>query len=331
MIQERYIGILQRLNSNHKSINNLKTMAIPTTRTRENGTITIDPELCTGCGKCITVCKSFNIVLTEGKATIGDPTRGFGCIGCGHCMAICPEGAIEIHGREMSPADLYELPKGDTKAGYDQLLSLLQHRRSIREYADREVEPEVIEKILEAAQTAPMGLPPSDINVLVIRGKEKSRAFAKDFSAYLKGMRFMTSGFFLAMMRPFWGKANDEMFRGFMRPLFSAYTDGMDEGENYINYDAPLLMYFYGSPYTDPADPLIAATYAMIAAESLGLGTCMLGAVHPFIQKGKKAEKFRKSHGIRYKSQEGLFVAFGYPAVRYRKGIRRTFASVTMV
>jgi hypothetical protein len=101
----------------------------------------------------------------------------------------------------------------------------------------------------------------------------------------------------------------------------------MKKGNNLVNYDAPLAMYFYGSPYTDPADPIVAATYAMIAGESLGLGTCMLGAIHPFIQSGGKAKKFREAHGIKYPSREGVFVIFGHPAVKYKKGIRRTFAS----
>ena len=131
------------------------------------------------------------------------------------------------------------------------------------------------------------------------------------------------------MMRPFWGKSNDEMFRNFVKPLFSIYTGSMKEGTDLVTYDAPLAMYFYGSPYTDPADPLIAATYAMIAAETLGLGTCMLGGIHPLIQSGKKAGIFRIAHGIKYKSREGLFVIFGHPAIKYQKGIRRTFASVT--
>ncbi|MCL2297098.1 MAG: nitroreductase, partial [Proteobacteria bacterium] len=86
---------------------------------------------------------------------------------------------------------------------------------------------------------------------------------------------------------------------------------------------------FYGSPYADPADPIIAATTAMYAAESLGLGTCMLGAIHPLIQYGSDAKKFREKHRIRCKSQEGIFVIFGYPSVKYRKGLKRTFASVT--
>lgn len=302
-------------------------MAIPTSRTKENAQVTINPEICTGCGLCVSVCKTFNLIV-ENKKAVETSNSSFGCIGCGHCMAICQTGAIEVYGRELSPNDMYDLPKKDDMSNYEQFLSLAQNRRSIREFADRNIETGTIEKILKAAMTAPMGLPPSDVNVLIISGKEKTRAFAIDFSDYLKGLRFMSSAFFLALMRPFWGKATDEVFKGFVKPLFKTYIDDMDKGNNYINYDAPLLMYFYGTPYSDPADPIVAATYAMIAGESLGLGSCMLGAVHPFIQNGRKARRFREKHNIKSKSKEGLFIAFGYPAVKYRKGINRTFASV---
>lgn len=302
-------------------------MSVPTSRTKTNGEITIRTELCNGCGLCVSVCKDFNLKI-ENEKVVKTDTSMFGCIGCGHCMAICPHEAIHINGREISPDDLFDLPSRKSSASFDSLLALLQRRRSVREFKDKDIDYEIIERIIEAASTAPMGLPPSDVNILVINGKDKANAFARDFSEYLKSLKFMTSGIFLTLMRPFWGKENDEMFRGFINPLFKAYIEEMEKGNNYINYDAPLLMYFYGTPYSDPADPVIAATYAMIAGESLGLGTCMLGAVHPFIQSGRKAKKFREAHKIKYKSREGLFVAFGHPAVKYAKGIKRTFASV---
>ena len=69
----------------------------------------------------------------------------------------------------------------------------------------------------------------------------------------------------------------------------------------------------------------------MLAGESLGLGTCMLGGVHPLIQNGKKAKIFRENWGIKFPSQEGLIVVFGYPAVKYKKGVRRTFADVKII
>ena len=303
-------------------------MAIPTSRTNQKADIKIYSEKCTGCGSCVSVCKDFSLVMENNVVRISDDPI-FGCIGCGHCMAICKAGAIEIYGRTLSPDQVFNLPEKREAANYEQLTVLLKRRRSIREFKDKEVGADLVEKILSAARTAPMGLPPSDVNVLIIDGKNKTRAFAEDFCKYLRGMKWFVSNWFLALMRPFWGKTNDEMFREFVKPVFNVFTTRMNEGLNLVNYDAPLALYFYGSPYTDPADPIVVASYAMIAAESLGLGTCMLGAIHPLIQNGRKARKFREDHGILYPSREGIFVIFGYPAVNYSKGIIRTFASVS--
>ncbi len=302
-------------------------MAVPTSRTKEKAEIRINEELCTGCGFCVRVCKDFSLEIVDGKARVSDKAI-FGCLGCGHCMAICPTGSIEIHGREISPDDLFELPPPESAADYDQLSSLMKRRRSIREFKDAPVPWEITDKILKAARTAPMGLPPSDVNVLVFDSKDKVKTFTIDFCNYLKGMRWMVSKWFITMMRPFWGVVNDELFRRFLRPLFHIYARNPKEGVNMVTYDAPLAIYFYGSPYSDPADPIIAATYAMLAAESMGLGTCMIGGIHPFIQKGSRARLFRDIHGIKYASKDGIFVIFGFPDVEYSKGINRSFASV---
>jgi nitroreductase len=243
-------------------------------------------------------------------------------------MAVCPEGAIRISGRTLTDEDLFELPPKSDAADYNLLVTLLRRRRSIREFREEPVSPGLIDQVLEAAKTAPMGLPPSDVNVLVFDTREKANAFARDFCDYLEKLKYLISPWFLAIMRPFWGKANHEMFRDFLKPCIEIYTSMMKKGINVVTYDAPVALYFYGSPYCDPADPIVAATYAMIAAESLGLGTCMLGAIHPMIQSGGNARKFRDRHGIRFKSREGVFVIMGHPRVKFRYGIKRTFASV---
>ncbi|MCK9422736.1 MAG: nitroreductase family protein [Bacteroidales bacterium] len=302
-------------------------MAIPTSRAKEPGNITVDYERCNGCGKCVSVCSDLDLELHEGKAR-SSGNGVFGCIACGQCMAVCPEDAIEVHGRFLSHDDLFPLPARETAASFESLMNLLQRRRSIRKFKNIPVEHNLLDKVLKAAQTAPMGLPPSDVNVMVLDSKEKVRAFAVDFCQFLETIKWFSSSWFLTLMKPFWGKETDELFRNFLKPLLNKYITSMKKGENVVNYDAPVALYFYGSPYCDPGDPIIAATYAMIAAESLGLGTCMLGAVHPFIQSGKTARKFREKHGIRFKSREGLFLIMGYPKAEYLKGIRRNFASV---
>jgi len=64
----------------------------------------------------------------------------------------------------------------------------------------------------------------------------------------------------------------------------------------------------------------------MLAAESLGLGTCMIGSVHPFLSHGATALK--KEYNINPKNRNGIFLIIGYPKVKYHKGIKRTFAKV---
>ena len=305
-------------------------MSIPTSRTEEAAIVTIDQEKCNGCGKCVAVCKDFEFELINGKASLVKKPL-FGCIACGHCMAICPEEAILVTGRSLSPNDLFALSDQPPKPGYTALLQLLESRRSIREFKEQPVSRKVIDQIISAAQTAPMGIPPSDVNLLVLNNKEKVRQFSSDFCSLLDKNRWFVSGWFMALMTPFYDKKMMRFFKKFMRPVFDTYIGSMKKGIDVVTYDAPVAIYFYGSPYCDPADPIIAATYAMLAAESLGLGTCMLGAVHPFLQSGFGVKDFRNKYNIRFKSREGLILIMGYPRVKYTKGVRRTFANVDFI
>jgi ferredoxin len=308
----------------------MKAMSIPTSRTQEAALITIDLEKCNGCGKCVSVCKDFEFKIVDGKAVL---TRQplFGCIACGHCMAICPEGAIRVSGRTLLPEDIFPLGESTSKPDYQSLMQLFQGRRSIREFKDKPVPRETIDLIIEAAKTAPMGLPPSDVNLLVLHGKEKVRQFSSDFCMLLSKNRWLVSGWFIGLMPLFYDKKEADLFRKFMRPLFDIYISSMNKGIDMVTYDAPVAIYFYGTPYCDPADPIIAATYAMAAAESLGLGSCMLGAIHPFLQSGFGVKAFKDKYNIRYKSREGLVLIIGYPRVKYSQGIRRSFANVDYI
>jgi len=302
-------------------------MAIPTSRGDATTTISINEKKCNGCGLCVTACPDKNIII-KGKKAAFELNPYFGCIGCGHCMAICPKGAIAIHGRAIDAKDVFPLSGITNAATYNQLLSLMQKRRSIRLFKDIPVSKDIINKIIEAAQTAPMGIPPSEVNVIVWESKESVLTFTKDFCSLLEQMKWMVSGWFLFILKIFLSKTDYLFFKDFVKPLVNTYVDNMKQGINHVTYDAPAMIYFYGSPYCDYADPIIAATYAMLAAESLGLGTCMIGGIHPFIQNGSKAKAFREKYRITYKSKTGLFVILGYPKLTFKKGIKRSFASV---
>ena len=300
-------------------------MAIINSRTREKGTIIIDYDKCTSCGLCVAVCPDKSLEITDGRLH-ESRNAVFGCIACGHCMAVCPHDAIKIEGRELSGKDLFTLPPADRYASYDEIYNLFSSRRSIRHFQEREVETEIIEKIISAASTAPMGIPPSDVQVVVLKGKDKVRAFSIDFADFLKKNRFVYSLFGSKVMKPFVGKEFSELFSSFLTTLVDSYISNMEKGINKILYDAPLAISFQSTLYTDPADAYIPATYAMIAAESLGLGSCMIGGVHPFIKKGGK--RLKKKYGLLERFSGGIIVIFGYPKYKYRRGVRRSFKEV---
>lgn len=135
----------------------------------------------------------------------------------------------------------------------------------------------------------------------------------------------MFSPFTLAVMRPFIGKENAAMYKDFMAPAMEIFSQNNPGEKDWFFYHAPLAIYFYGNAYSDPADPIIPATYAMLAGEALGLGTCMLGFPGYIIQ---YSSLIRKKYHLPKKIQPGLMVAFGYPVYKNVKAIHRRFREV---
>lgn len=173
-----------------------------------------------------------------------------------------------------------------------------------------------------------MGLPPSDVGVMVLNSKEKVKQFSFDFIDLLDRMKWMVSPASLAMMRPFMRKDDYLLFKSFVIPMVSCFTESRKRDKNYLLYDAPLAIMFYAN-MSDPADPYIAATYATLAAESLGLGACMIGSVGPFLKNTGK--DFKKKYGLPSKMRDSIIVIFGYPQVKFSKTVKRTFEKVYYV
>ncbi|MDD3146867.1 MAG: 4Fe-4S ferredoxin [Candidatus Riflebacteria bacterium] len=64
--------------------------------------ISIDEELCNGCGNCITGCAEGALQLIDGKARLVKETY---CDGFGDCIGTCPTGALKIIEREGEEFD----------------------------------------------------------------------------------------------------------------------------------------------------------------------------------------------------------------------------------
>jgi nitroreductase len=125
-------------------------------------------------------------------------------------------------------------------------------------------------------------------------------------------------------LRPSMSAKEHREMREKVAPLYRGLIQGWKQGEDYLFYDAPLAMIFTSEG--DPTDAVIAATYAMVAAESLGLGSCMIGTVTPMIMSMSKA--FRRRHGLEAATRHGLALVFGHPQAHFRRAVRRRFAGL---
>lgn len=300
-------------------------MALKTGRFYECAEVEIDTHRCTVCGLCVKVCKGAPLYI-EDKMVKVDPNRVFGCIACGQCMAVCPNKAIKVNGRDMSPEDIIELPEFQDRTDYESLKSLLISRRSVRDYKNLKIEREMIEKILEAAATAPNGLGSSDVEVMVLDGKEKVEEFTLDLINVLKKNKWLFSPAMLKIYRPFVGKETYDSLKTFAFTAIDTFVNNYDEGRNWLTYSAPLAIYFHASPYADPVDPYIPATYAMVAAQALGLGSCMLGT--PNLLLNFFGKKLKEKYGIPLKNKNGIMVIFGYPEIKYSFALKRRLANI---
>jgi len=152
--------------------------------------IHIDADKCRECGLCGRICPRFVVETTktaDGKQTTVNAEREAICIHCGQCVAICSTGAIQVEG--IAASALRDTPE----VGCDpaQLLSLLQHRRSVRRYRDKPVGRDVLEQVVEAVRWSPTASSDGTLGVIVVQNVDTLatlRAAMYDFYDMVDGV-----------------------------------------------------------------------------------------------------------------------------------------------
>lgn len=254
--------------------------------------LVIDKEKCVKCHKCIKDCLTYSIE----KDSEGYPIEkdgGKNCIKCQHCLAICPTGALSVFGK--NPCDSSEIKEIKS----EDVLNLIQSRRSIRFYKDENVSIEHLNKLKEALKYTPTGCNDHRLYFSIIDNKDVMASFKDETnSAVIK-----------AFSNPF-----IKLFLSRYKNLLSPITKGVDV----IFRGAPHLI-AVSSPKDAPCkdiDPIIALSYFELYAKSLKIGTCWCGFAQGVISKMPKLQKrlnIPSSHKLSY------VMLFGYPEIQYQR------------
>lgn len=290
--------------------------------------IEIDLEKCNNCGICGVVCPRYVLATEEidgQKATRVVEERLPVCMGCGQCVAVCPREAVTVEGL---PDDRF-LPRPPLDLDYDSLTAFFSRRRSIRRYADKPVEREVLDRLARAAGLAPCGTGRSATGVLIIDRPELLRELSGHIFKLYKGLaKALSNPIGRFFVRRSAGPLNYRVLQDFVMPGMHWYIRWRDEGVgDEILRDCPALMLLHTPEFepTGKENCVVAAWHAVFVAETLGIGTCMNDLIPPACN---RSPEIRQMLGLPPDHEVMVSLTVGYPKFKYRKAIARELTSL---
>ncbi|MBL7170629.1 MAG: nitroreductase family protein [Candidatus Omnitrophica bacterium] len=184
----------------------------------------------------------------------------------------------------------------------NQILETIKIRRSVRSYLDRPVSQEILEEIIECGRFAPtaLGRQPWHFTVVTDRGLIKEIV-----GEIKKKVRLMLKLKFL--LRPLYPDLADKKFLSIAKER--AYS-----AEDRFFYNAPVLIMVSTLKKSTHGlkDSFLAAQNIMLAAHTLGLGTCVIG----FAEAINKSDKILKKLKLPSLHKVQVTLTLGYPKVK---------------
>ena len=260
-----------------------------------NSTVKINIEKCIGCGLCCKDCPHHVLVLQNGKVTM----MADKCLECGHCVAICPKDAFTMSGYDMNEVKTYD--KSIFGIDDDILLNTIQFRRSVRHYQDRQIEKEVIKKIIEAGRFTPTGSNKQRIRYIV--AQKNIPVFENEALKIFRKLKRLL-----------------KIVSKFVKLPYDVSGYKLEPG--FFFHGAPTVLFIISD---DDVDASLASMSIELMAEAMGLGTLYVGF---FAVAAKLSRRIRKELGLAKKEKVVTCLAMGYPDVKYMRTVPRKKAEI---
>lgn len=192
--------------------------------------------------------------------------------------------------------------------------TVILERRSVRIYKDKQVPENLVRRILEAGRYAPSAGNYQPWKFIVVRDKEILDAMEKDARrmAKLFKMMFAWETSPLGPISKFMAKAAIWALPNKMHPMPFNALSFLADGRIRLFHGAPTVILLCmdkrgaGRPEVDLG---IAGQNMVLAAHSLGLGTCWVG----FVELLRQNPLWKKRLGIQYPYDMCEAITLGYP------------------
>jgi nitroreductase len=246
-------------------------------------------------------------------------------------MAVCTTKSITVDGLSYE-TDFFELPQNGSN-DYEKLFyDMIHSRRAVRNFKDKPVPREILEKIVEAISFAPPGFPPLKIKIIVVQDTKLIRnALPYMIKFYDKLVVMMKSPIYRFFIKKEAGEKKFRLMQSHLIPLLISRLPELKNGtEDTITRNAPAMILFLADKNEEDIsqDISIAATYGMLASHSLGLGGSIMDLIPPAIDKDGE---LRKLFGIPDNHEIVTSIIIGYPKYKYQRGIKRNLKSVKWI
>ena len=256
----------------------------------------IDSTRCIGCGLCAKDCLVGAIELDEHKIPHFTSSGAAQCIGCQHCLMICPKAALSLDG--INPDDC--VCSGNTPSP-EQTLALMRQRRSVRNYKQKNVAPEIMNSLLENLRFVPTGVNLHTLSFGVIDDTERMKTFRAEL--YEKIIRFYET------------QPNAHEKVPYLYPVYQLVKAGFDP----VFRTAPhaIFVSVKKDAVCKKEDPIIALSYFELLVKSYGLGSCWCDWLYHSI--AQIAPDMEAQLGIPDDYELAYAMIFGVPAVEYKR------------
>ena len=286
-------------------------------------TTVIDPESCIGCGLCVEVCPAQTLSMREGKAVVS----GTYSMACGHCEAVCPVQAIRVEALEH-PFSLSSVATDDRWLPYGefdtaQLVRLMRSRRSCRNYKDKEIERRILEDLIKIGTTAPSGTNSQLWSFTILASREEVVLLGEQVARFFQKLNSMASKPWLRLLsQVFGGDGLGTYYRRYYETVREGLLLWEHAGQDTLFHGATAVIIVGGSKSasTPLEDALLASQNILLAAHSLGLGSCMIGFAVEAICRDRRIRQV-----LKIPENESVFavIGLGYPAEKYHKTAHR--------